>query len=128
MSWTPRGGRAWTLVRMAVRTDLVDSRRGRGMVVACRAGIRSCRRAAVVEGGTGLRGAWVCTEAVVAAVGVAWSRLPVAPAEAASVAVGRTRHCKVEEDRHRAGMEAWPGVAEQGVVVVLVGCSAAARV
>jgi hypothetical protein len=110
---------------MAVRKDLVDSRRGRGMAVACRAGIHSCRRVAAVEGGTGLRGAWVCTEAEVAAVGVAWSRLPVAPAVAASVAVGRTRHCKVEEDRHRAGMEAWPGVAEQAVVVVLVGCSAA---
>ena len=44
------------------------------------------------------------------------------------MAVGRNRQCKVEEDRHRAGMEAWPGVAEQAVVVVLVGCSAAARV
>ena len=71
MSWTPRDDRAWTFVRAAVRTDLVGSRRGRGMVGASRAGIRSCRRAAVVEGGTGLRGAWVCTEAVVAAVGVA---------------------------------------------------------
>jgi hypothetical protein len=55
---------------MAVRTDLVDNRRGRGMV-ASRAGTRNCRRAAAVEGGTGLRGAWVCIEAVVAGVAVA---------------------------------------------------------
>jgi hypothetical protein len=130
VNWTTRGDRAWTLVRVAVRTDLVDTRRERGMVVAAsRAGIRNCRDVAAVEGGTGLRGAWVCTEAAVAAVGaVAWSRLPVAPAEAASVAVGRSRRCRVEEDRHRAGMEAWPGVAEQAAVVVLVGCFAAARV
>jgi hypothetical protein len=44
------------------------------------------------------------------------------------VAAGRSRRCRVEEDRHRAGMEAWPGVAEQAAVVVLVGHSAAAQV
>jgi len=119
-----RGGRAFA--QRAVRRDLVGSRRGRDMV-ASRVGTRSCKNAAVVEGGTGLRGAWVCTEAEVAAVGVAWSRLPVAPAEAASVVVGRSRHCRVVEDRHRAGMEACSGVAEQAAVVV-VGCSAAAQV
>ena len=110
---------------MAVRTDLVDNRRGQGMVVASRVGIRSCKRAAVVEGGTGLRGALVCTEA---AVDVAGSRLPVAPAEAVSVVAGQSRHCRVEEARHRVGMEAWPGVAEQAAVVLVVGCFAAARV
>jgi hypothetical protein len=70
VSWSKRDDRAWTLARMAVRTDLVDNRRGRGMV-ASRAGTRNCRRAAAVEGGTGLRGAWVCIEAVVAGVAVA---------------------------------------------------------
>jgi hypothetical protein len=123
-----RGGRSFA--QRAVRRDLVGSHRGRGMV-ASRVGIRSCRRAAVVEGGTGLRDAWVCTEAavdVVDVVDVAGSRLPVAPAEAASVVVGRSRRCRVEEDRHRAGMEAWTAVAEQAAAVVVVGCSAAARV
>ena len=126
MSWTTRGDRVWTLVRVAVRTDLVDIRRERGMVVAAsRAGIRNCRDVAAVEGGTGLRGALVCTEA---AVDVAGSRLPVAPAEAVSVVAGQSRHCRVEEARHRVGMEAWPGVAEQAAVVLVVGCFAAARV
>lgn len=119
-----RGDRAFA--QQAVRRDLVDSRRGRGMV-ASRAGTRSYKRAAVVEGGTGQRGAWVCTGSAVDAVDVAGSRLPVAPAEAASVVAGRIRHCRVEEDRHRAGMEAWTAVAEQAAAVV-VGCSAAARV
>lgn len=121
-SWRTRGGRAFA--QQAVRRDLVDSRRERGKVASL-VGIRSCRRAAVVEGGTGLRGALVCTEA---AVDVAGSRLPVAPAEAVSVVAGQSRHCRVEEARHRAGMEAWPGVAEQAAVVLVVGCFAAARV
>jgi len=116
-----RGGRAFA--QRAVRRGLVGSRRRRDMV-ASRVGTRSCKNAAVVEGGTGLRGAWVCIEAV---VDVAGSRLPVAPAEAVSVVVGRSRHCRVVEDRHRAGMEACSGVAEQAAVVV-VGCSAAAQV
>jgi hypothetical protein len=127
-NWKTRGGRS--SAQQAVRRDPFGSRRGRGMV-ASRVGIRSCRRAPVVEGGTGLRGAWVCTEAAVDAVDavdVAGSRLPVAPAEAASVVVGRSRRCRVEEDRHRAGMEAWTAVAEQAAAVVVVGCSAAARV
>jgi hypothetical protein len=118
------GGRAGPFVRAAVRRDLFDTRPGEGMV-ASRVGIHNCKSAAVVEGGTGLTGVWVCTEAAVA---VAGSRLPFAPAEAASVVVDRNRHCRVEEDRHRAGMEAYSVVAEQAAVVVVVGHSAAARV
>lgn len=118
------GGRAGAFVRLAVRMDLVGSRRGLGMVVS-RVGTRSCRNAAVVVGGTGRRGLRVCTEAAV--VVVAGSRLPFAPVEAASVAVGRSRDCRVVEDHRRAGMEACSGVAEQAAVVV-VGGSAAARV
>lgn len=123
LSSTLCGGRAVVFARMAGRRDLVGSRRGLGMV-ASRVGIRSCRSAVVVEGGTGLRDVKVCTEAAVAVV--AGPRLLFAQAEAVSVVVGRSRGCRVEEDRHRAGMEACSGVAEQAAVVV--GGSAAAQV
>jgi hypothetical protein len=74
------GGR--TFAQQAVRRDPVDTRRELGIKVASRVDVRDCRHAAVVEGDTELRDAWVCIEAAVAFVG---SRLPVASAEAAGV-------------------------------------------